>query len=132
MNPRTRRFTPAALVAAVVVVVAGLLARSTLLDSDGQEDDPTVVAVCRVAELARAGKPGEARRVFTNDVHGPLHTLAQEAADNGDRAAAARLLEAKELIESEPEGPTAAHADALEKATVAAADAARRPAGGCT
>jgi len=114
-----------------VVVVAGLFTRTALTRGDGDERDPTIEAVCRVAELARAGNAGEARRVFTNEVHGPLHTLAQQAADNGDRAAAGRLLEAKELIESASDGPSAAEAVGLARATVAAAAAAGRP-GGCT
>ena len=117
--------------ALVVVVVAGLFARSTLVGKDGDERDPTVAAVCRVAELAGAGNAGEARRVFINDAHGALHTLAQEAADEDDRASAAQLLEAKEVVESAPEGPTAADADSLVTATVAAANAAGRPAEGC-
>ena len=134
VKARTRRPRPlvAAVAALVILAVAGLLARSTLMDNGDSDRDPTVSAVCRVAELAGDGQAGEARRVFTNDVHGPLHTLAQEAADAGDRAAAGRLLEAKELIESAPEGPTAADADLLMTATVAAAKAAGRPPGGCT
>lgn len=75
---------------------------------------------------------GAARRVFTNDVHVLLHNLGQQAADDGDRAAAVRLLEVKEIIESSPGGPTATQADALEEAAATAAEAAGLPAGGCT
>ena len=119
-------------VAVPVVVVAGLFAWSTLVDSGGDERESTVAAVCRVAELAGAGNAVEARRVFINGAHGPLHTLAKEAADAGDRAAAAHLLEAKEVVESAPEGPTEADADALVAATVAAAKAAGRPVEECS
>jgi hypothetical protein len=118
--------------ALVLLVVPGALALLARDDDGGDERDPTVAAVCRVAQLARAGDPAGAHRVLINDAHGPLHALAEEAAESGDRAVAARLLEAKEAIESAPEGATANNADALVAATVAAARAAGRPAEGCT
>jgi len=129
---RTRRPRPLIVVvsALVLLVVSGVLALIT--DDGGDEQDATVAAVCRVAQLTRAGDPTGAHRVLINDAHGPLHTLAEEAAEDGDRAAAARLLEAKEAVESAPEGATATDADALVTATAAAAKAAGRPAEGCT
>lgn len=133
MKVRTRRPRPLVVVASalILLVVAGALALVTG-DDGGDAQDPAVAAVCRVAELASAGDPVEAHRVLLNDAHGPLHTLAEEAADDGDRAAAARLLEAKEAIESAPEGATETNADALVAATVAATRAAGGPAEGCT
>lgn len=120
-----------AVLAAVLVdlMVAGMLIRSSVFDTAADDLDPTLVAVCRLSKLAPARQPGEARRALTSDVHGPLHPLAHEAADNGDRVAAARPLEVKERTESSPDGPVAAQANALE---AAAAEAAGRPAGGCT
>ena len=130
VRDRTRR--PFVLVAfALVLLVVGVLAALTRDSEGGADSDPTLSAVCRVAELAGAGDAAGARRALLNEAHGPLHTLAQEAADDGDRAAAAGLLEAKERIESAPEGATATNADALVAATVAAAEAAGRPAEGC-
>lgn len=133
MRVRTRRpRSVVVVVSALVVLVVAVLAVVTRDGGGGDERDPMVAAVCRVAELTAAGDPVGAQRVLVNDAHGPLHTLAREAAVEGDRAAAARLLEAKEAIEAGPEGATASDADALVAATVAAAQAAGRPAGGCT
>jgi hypothetical protein len=52
----------------------------------------------RAEERARAGDAAGARREFLDNAHDPLHRLAAEAAER-DRAAAARLLEAKQGVE---------------------------------
>ena len=105
----------ALVVSALILRVAGVLTLLIRGGEGGDERDPTVAAVCRVAALARAGDSAHARRVLVSDAHGPRHTVAQEAAD-----------------ESAPEGVTATNADALVAATVAAAETAGRSAEGCT
>lgn len=50
-----------------------------------------------------ASDPAAARRAFFDEVHRPLHELAAEAA-GADRAAAARLHEAKAAFERELNG----------------------------
>jgi hypothetical protein len=52
--------------------------------------------LCRAR--AEASQPDTARATFFDRVHQPLHELAAEAAGH-DRAAAARLLEAKQAVE---------------------------------
>lgn len=58
-----------------------------------------------------AADAGRARTIFYDRVHGGLHTLAREL-QGRDRAAAARLLEAKEAVEADltaqPARPTVA------------------------
>ena len=58
--------------------------------------DPAFAQLCGVLGAALAGDAEEARATFD---HGPLHTLADDALEQ-DRAVAARLLEAKEAVES--------------------------------
>lgn len=59
--------------------------------------------LCRIGASADAGRAAEAERGFTDEVHGPLHTLAADA-QAMDRAAAGALLEAKQDVESAIEG----------------------------
>ena len=54
-----------------------------------------VAALCE----ARDAQPGEARALFFDRAHGPLHVLADDVAEE-DRATAADLLEAKQQVES--------------------------------
>lgn len=61
------------------------------------ETDPTIVQLCAVLNAASAGEIDVARSTFD---HGPLHTLAATVTDI-DRSVAARLLEAKEAVESD-------------------------------
>lgn len=56
-------------------------------------------AVCEAAREARGGDADSARVVFFDDAHQPLHELAAQASEI-DRAAAARLHEAKQAVES--------------------------------
>lgn len=84
--------------------------------------DPTFLQLCGVLNAAVGGEIDVAKSTFDD---GPLHTLAAQTIDV-DRGAAARLLEAKEAVESDlaaatPDG-TALIAD-LEALTTATADA---------
>jgi|SRR5688500_3311914 len=62
--------------------------------SDSEYQD-AVAALCE----ARDAQPDEARALFFDRAHGPLHVLADEVADQ-DRGTAADLLEAKQEVES--------------------------------
>ncbi len=59
---------------------------------------PILPGLCRTEAAVRSGDVAGASRIFTDTVHGPLHDVANEAAAS-DRAAAARLLEAKQAVE---------------------------------
>ena len=59
----------------------------------------TYTALCEVLQQATDGDLAAAHTTFVDDVHGPLHDLAGDAAEV-DRPASARLLEAKERVES--------------------------------
>jgi hypothetical protein len=79
---------------------------------------------------AQATQPGVARETFFDRVHQPLHELAADAA-GGDRAAAARLLEAKEALERDfaaDPGVVPADLDRLLEVTRQAIAGAGRPA----
>lgn len=65
-----------------------------------------VVELCGVLEAAIAGDVELARSRFD---HGPLHTLAANVS-SFERGVAARLLEAKEAVESDLAGLTPAEA----------------------
>jgi len=99
---------------AVAVIVA-------IMAFSGADDRPTGeggtrsafgsarTALCQSADAARQGDARRARVVFFDRVHDPLHELAA-AAQERDRGAAARLLEAKERVETglEDAAPTLA------------------------
>ncbi len=106
-------------VLAVVVVIA--------TSGDGRPSLSVLVAVCDVARAAREGDHDRARAVFFDDAHEPLHQLATTATGGGDRGAAARLLEAKNVVESAEPGPTPVAADDLVDATRAALAATGDP-----
>lgn len=61
-------------------------------------------AVCQAADAARQGDARRARALFLDLAHQSLHELAA-AVQERDRAAAARLLEAKGRVETELENP---------------------------
>lgn len=70
-----------------IMVDGQAVAVSTLVDAHA--------ALCRAAS-----RPAEARDLFFDRAHDPLHTVAR-ALDGDDRPQAAALLEAKEKVESE-------------------------------
>ena len=117
----------AAGIAVFGVVTAVLVTRG----QDAPARSPLVDGVCRVASLASDGDVDGAKRVFVSDVHGPLHELAAGAAQSDDRAAAARLLEVKERIESSARGPSVADADELVTATLDATRAIGKESNTC-
>ena len=90
---------------------------STVADSD-----PLIRELCGVLNAALGGETDLVRSTFD---HGPLHTLADEILET-DRAAAARLLVAKEAVEAdladaETDAATiAADLEALVQATASA------------
>lgn len=55
--------------------------------------------LCQVSTAAESSDIADAEEVFYDIVHQPLHDLAAETTE-ADRAVAARLLEAKEAVES--------------------------------
>jgi len=59
---------------------------------------PVLPGLCDSSAAAGRGDVASAERIFTDTVHGPLHDIAREAGAV-DRAAAARLLEAKQAVE---------------------------------
>lgn len=69
--------------------------------------------VCRAADAADHGDPAGARATFFDRSHQALHELAATAQER-DRAATARLLEAKERVESGLEKPSPALAEDLD------------------
>ena len=120
----------AALVLAIGALIAGC--------SNDDAPTPTVTAtgtdsgflqLCGVLNAAEAGELDVARTTFD---HGPLHALADEAIAI-DRGVAARLLEAKEAVESDfatgaPEpAELVADLEALADATAAALVATGAP-----
>ncbi len=56
-------------------------------------------SLCAAEALVADGDVAAADRRFLNDAHEPLHELADELTET-DRAAAARLLQAKEAVEA--------------------------------
>lgn len=72
--------------------------------SSGNSNETYVAAVTGLcaAHHAASTDADEARRIFQDDAHVPLHDVAAEVQET-DRAAAAALLEAKETVESDVE-----------------------------
>lgn len=110
-----------------------LAACSTDDENPGTQDEFSVAAdgLCRTAAVA--DDLAAARSVFYDTVHQPLHQLADDAAAE-DRRAAAALLEAKQRVESaldtaDPLLPAAV--DELVDATGNALDTLDRPGPDC-
>ncbi|MDP1805867.1 MAG: hypothetical protein Q8K72_11910 [Acidimicrobiales bacterium] len=92
------------LLGGVFAIVAVAAAITAFTGGGGRESSepsfgPARDGVCQAAEAARTGDTRRARAVFFDRSHQPLHELAA-AAQERDRAATARLLEAKERVES--------------------------------
>jgi hypothetical protein len=131
---------PCRLGSVVAGVVVGAAVFLTACDGDGngraQATDPVAASLCRAAGDAAGGDVAAAGAAF-EDVHTGLHELADRlAADEGDgdgRAAAARLLRAKQRVEAHLEageaGPSLAADLRALAAAVAEASATRAPAG---
>lgn len=116
--------------AGVAVVVGGMTVfadddhdAEASVSGDGGSYVSLVTGLCEARRVASV-EPEERERLFTDEVHVPLHDLAA-AVEEEDRAAAATLLEMKQAVESdlagEPvEGETLeAHLDELLEATIA-------------
>ena len=103
-------------VAAVIGAIAG--------EGDGGSEatsGPSFAAardgLCQAGEAASDGDAAQARAAFFDRSHQPLHELAA-VAQEGDRAAAARLLEAKQRVESGLEKASSTLADDLDTLAV--------------
>lgn len=84
--------------------LAGVVVVLTVAACSGGSDtaDPYSLALsglCEVSTAAESGDIAGAEELFYDIVHRPLHDLAAETTE-ADRAVAARLLEAKEAVES--------------------------------
>ena len=114
--------------AAAVIVV--LLAAGSGCGSEEERGDPgrrpdnaAYLGVCSALGAAKTGDTDEARTIFDDEAHGPLHDLAAEVGKE-DRAVAARLLEAKQATESAVSGTDDdALRPALERLAAATGDA---------
>lgn len=93
-----------------------------------------LVGLCRVREAI--DDVATADRRFLAGPHDPLHSLARDLRDAGEASVAARLLEAKNRVESglrerPPPGGLAGHLDDLIGAARRGLDTLDRPTGGC-
>lgn len=89
-------------------------------------DAGVVAALCAASDRARTGDGGGARTIFFDRAHDALHQLAADVSDD-DRAAEARLLEAKQRVEAALSAAStpqlAADLDALAHAAAEAVEA---------
>lgn len=83
--------------------------------------------VCAALQAARAGDQAGAQREF-GDAHGGLHDLAT-AVEDTDRAAAARLLEAKQRAEAALRAPSSPPVPELDAVAAAVARAIKADGG---
>lgn len=96
---RTRQ-RPTLLLGAAVVVIAVSWIGVAFMGGGGADRSPetdALTGVCETLSVASAG--GDVRRPFYDDAHDGLHALAADVTDL-DRSVAARLLRAKERVES--------------------------------
>lgn len=99
--------------AALALVVVGVVLTSCgdgggVVNPEGSA--PDAGALCTSLQAAKAGDGDRARAAFMDDAHEPLHELAREL-ESIDRAEAARLLEAKQRVESAIERDALSSAD---------------------
>ena len=67
---------------------------------NNDSSDPFAAAATGLCDTVdAAGQPDQARQLFFDTVHQPLHQLADETA-TADRSIAAQLLEAKQAVEA--------------------------------
>lgn len=96
---RTRRRSTL-LLGGAVVVIAGSWVGLAFMDGGDADRSPETDALAGVCEtLSASSAGGDARGPFYDDAHDGLHALAADVTDL-DRAVAARLLRAKERVES--------------------------------
>ena len=102
------RFRLLGLIAGLAALVGAGLLGLAMIGDDGSEtraDEPggrygrAYAGLCLTRSAARSGDVDAARDAFFDQVHQPLHELAAETGAR-DRAASARLLEAKEAVEA--------------------------------
>ncbi len=107
---------------ALVLAMIGDDGPETPADAPGGRYGRAYAGLCNTSSAARSGDVGAARDAFFDQAHQPLHELAAETAAR-DRAASARLLEAKEAVEAGLSQASATLASELD-GLVAAAGAA--------
>lgn len=102
---------PAHSMIATFVLVTGVTACGGESNpSDGYQSAAS--GLCEATDMVDDGDIEGAESWFYDTVHQPLHDLAAEVSEV-DRVTAARLLEAKEAVESGFDGETAGLGDAL-------------------
>ena len=95
---RTRQRPTLLLGGALVVIAVSWIGVAFMGgDADRSPETDALTGVCETLSVASAG--GDVRRPFYDEAHEGLHTLASDVTDL-DRAVAARLLRAKERVES--------------------------------
>ena len=85
------------------LLAAALLVLAVACGGSDEPPDPLVDAHAALCEAA--DRPDQARALFFDRSHEALHEVARRL-DGVDRAQAARLLEAKERVESQVTAPT--------------------------
>lgn len=107
-------------------ILAAFVLTATACAADNESsspEDPFATAATGLCDAAgRADNPEEARRVFFDTVHQPLHELADDTATR-DRTIAADLLQAKQAVEVALEDTASALPEILDR-LVAATDEA--------
>lgn len=84
----------------LTVILALSLAAACSSDTNNDTADPFADAATGLCDTVdAAGQPDQARQLFFDEIHQPLHQLADETAD-ADRTVAAQLLEAKQAVEA--------------------------------
>jgi len=137
---RSKPAVAAVVVGAALLVVGGfvfLRAPEAPTDaSTAPEGFASIVpSLCRARDNARTDA-GDSRRIFLDEVHAPLHELADEVATT-DRPVAADLLEAKQVVEADLEleaivtGDLERDLETLIDATIAASAALGEEVGTC-
>jgi len=107
------------------IAVVALVSSTTACRGASNPDDPyrsAASGLCEASTKADKGDVDGAGKEFYDTAHQPLHDLAAEVSDV-DRAVAARLLEAKEAVESSLEGDQSELGDSFHS-LIAAADQA--------
>ena len=101
-------FLPALSVLTAVAVTLSACGSGPPPDDTSAEGHARLVAgLCAAAAAARSGDHQGARSLFFDRAHQPIHQLAA-AASVVDRAASAKLLESKQVVEDELDRPGAA------------------------